>query len=276
MGVLLLAPAWAAPAPIVVPMNQSQSVLNFELCIADSCSSDSSSVAGSVTIGLDDYQQPSQIWLYDFDLQLAESLHWSISWGFLGSFTADATGAALTYAYPGTPLGPGAIVGDQFTLLDVPANAEGTLTYHASGVPCWALEGASMPCDDTRDLSEGGTQVADEFAGTVTVQDYVVTLSTSLDLMVPLIPEQPDVATLHVWGTVRGQAELPPPALGDMNDDGAVNNFDIAPFVFALTHTEAEFLAQYPGGCYACADVNDDGDVNNFDIGPFVALLTDK
>jgi endonuclease/exonuclease/phosphatase family metal-dependent hydrolase len=68
---------------------------------------------------------------------------------------------------------------------------------------------------------------------------------------------------------------LPEPSLlpGDVNGDGEVNNFDIGPFVFALTHTPAEFEATYPGGCYDCADVNDDGEVDNFDISAFVALI---
>ncbi|MGD8453786.1 MAG: hypothetical protein PVJ57_18385 [Phycisphaerae bacterium] len=60
---------------------------------------------------------------------------------------------------------------------------------------------------------------------------------------------------------------------GDVNGDGNVNNFDIAPFVFAVTHTQEEFEDAYPNGCYDCADVNGDGTVNNFDISPFVSLL---
>lgn len=61
---------------------------------------------------------------------------------------------------------------------------------------------------------------------------------------------------------------------GDMNCDGVINNFDIDPFVLALTDP-AGYEAQYPDCEIALGDINGDGVVNNFDIDPFVALLTD-
>jgi outer membrane protein assembly factor BamB len=60
---------------------------------------------------------------------------------------------------------------------------------------------------------------------------------------------------------------------GDVNCDGVVNNFDIDPFVLAITDPEAYALA-YPDCDIAAADVNGDGQVNNFDIDPFVALIS--
>jgi hypothetical protein len=64
---------------------------------------------------------------------------------------------------------------------------------------------------------------------------------------------------------------------GDLNCDGAVNNFDITPFVKALTATPPdypEYYALYPDCDRSLGDVNGDGLVNNFDITPFVHLLT--
>ncbi|HMO27399.1 MAG TPA: hypothetical protein PKB10_14140, partial [Tepidisphaeraceae bacterium] len=62
--------------------------------------------------------------------------------------------------------------------------------------------------------------------------------------------------------------------LGDMNDDGAVNNLDIAPFVQALT-SPASYAAAFPQvPMPLVGDINSDGAVNNLDIAPFVALLT--
>jgi hypothetical protein len=58
-------------------------------------------------------------------------------------------------------------------------------------------------------------------------------------------------------------------ALGDVDDNGAVNNQDIAPFVAALTSPDP----LRPDLAFA-ADVNGDGVINNQDIAPFVALLT--
>ncbi|MBK8915221.1 MAG: immunoglobulin domain-containing protein [Phycisphaerales bacterium] len=59
---------------------------------------------------------------------------------------------------------------------------------------------------------------------------------------------------------------------GDMNCDGATNNFDIDPFVLALVDP-VEYAATYPGCDTRNGDVNCDGDFNNFDIDPFVSLL---
>ncbi|MBL8880759.1 MAG: hypothetical protein JNG88_16720 [Phycisphaerales bacterium] len=60
-----------------------------------------------------------------------------------------------------------------------------------------------------------------------------------------------------------------------MNYDQRVDNFDIDPFVLALTNPEA-YASQY--GIPAdvgriIGDVNFDGALNNFDIDPFVSLL---
>jgi len=60
--------------------------------------------------------------------------------------------------------------------------------------------------------------------------------------------------------------------VGDLNCDGAVNNFDIDPFVLALSDPPG-YAAAYPSCDRFGADIDGDGDVTNFDIDPFVALL---
>jgi len=60
---------------------------------------------------------------------------------------------------------------------------------------------------------------------------------------------------------------------GDMNCDGKVNNFDIDPFVFALTNPN-KYVQLLPYCDRTLGDVNGDGKLNNFDIDPFVKLLT--
>jgi choice-of-anchor B domain-containing protein len=64
-----------------------------------------------------------------------------------------------------------------------------------------------------------------------------------------------------------------PAVRGDLNCDGSVNNFDIDPFVLAITD-RAAYAANYPGCDVLNADINGDGSVNNFDIDPFVACVT--
>ena len=67
--------------------------------------------------------------------------------------------------------------------------------------------------------------------------------------------------------------------LGDLNCDGTMNNFDIDPFVLALTSASQvppfdDYYELYPDCDGMLADINGDGTVNNFDIDPFVELLT--
>jgi len=62
-------------------------------------------------------------------------------------------------------------------------------------------------------------------------------------------------------------------AMGDANCDGAVNVFDIDPFVLALT-SPAQWSATYACHILCANDCNGDGEVNVFDIDPFVAALT--
>ena len=56
----------------------------------------------------------------------------------------------------------------------------------------------------------------------------------------------------------------PSVVLGDVNQDGAVDFLDIAPFITLLS--SSVFQAE--------ADVNEDGDVDFLDIGPFITLLS--
>ncbi len=64
-------------------------------------------------------------------------------------------------------------------------------------------------------------------------------------------------------------ASRPP---GDTNCDGALNFFDIDPFVVAILTPEA-YPTLYPDCQLLTADVNADNRVDFFDIDPFLALL---
>jgi hypothetical protein len=76
-----------------------------------------------------------------------------------------------------------------------------------------------------------------------------------------------------LWVFERGCSDSPHYGLGDLNCDGAVNVFDIDPFVLALTSGEG-YYAVHPDCDAMLADANGDGAVNVFDIDPFVLLLT--
>ena len=64
--------------------------------------------------------------------------------------------------------------------------------------------------------------------------------------------------------TVEGVPVDDPTLLGDVNQDGVVNFFDIAPFIAVLS----------AGGDLSEADINQDGVVNFLDIAPFIGILT--
>jgi hypothetical protein len=98
--------------------------------------------------------------------------------------------------------------------------------------------------------------------------------------------------SIVAWGrNIEGQCNVPAPNsgfvavagggfrslglkafYGDLNCDGALNAFDIDPFVLALTDP-AGYAAAYPRCHRLNGDCNADGTVDAFDIDPFVALL---
>lgn len=59
---------------------------------------------------------------------------------------------------------------------------------------------------------------------------------------------------------------------GDLNCDGAVNNFDIDSFVLAIVDSEA-YAAEFPGCDFLNADTNQDGHADTLDIDPFIDCL---
>jgi hypothetical protein len=72
-----------------------------------------------------------------------------------------------------------------------------------------------------------------------------------------------------------GIAVYIPPIRGDMNCSRRLDNFDIDPFVVALTDPAA-YAANYSWRDRNLADVNGDGAIDNFDIDPFVRALVDQ
>jgi hypothetical protein len=274
LSVGTLGVAASLAATIDVPLDPAQSALNFELCVSGQCDTDSSSVTGTITIDLDLIDTPTQISLYNFDLYFTSDLHWYLSWGFVGNLTADAAGVALHYAYPGTPLGPAAITSGSFGFVGVPTTSDGLITYSATGIPCFALQGAGLPCNGAGSLADQGVRNADQFAGTITSQNRLVTLTSQIDMTMPLDPNNPTLGTLHVYGSTHGQVIVPLAGKpGDLNCDSVVDFKDINPFVLALTG-QPQYEAAFPACRWLNADCNNDGMVDFRDINAFVALLS--
>lgn len=66
--------------------------------------------------------------------------------------------------------------------------------------------------------------------------------------------------------------------LGDVNNDGSVNNLDITPFITALSvdGDEETFLSQVTNGSFLAADIDKSGAPNNLDITQFINLLASQ
>ena len=82
-----------------------------------------------------------------------------------------------------------------------------------------------------------------------------------------------DVSNAYGGPVSSGAALVTVQVKADSNCDGIVNNFDIDPFVLALTAGQAAWEALYPCDFFCANDINRDGVVDNFDIDPFVACL---
>ncbi len=84
--------------------------------------------------------------------------------------------------------------------------------------------------------------------------------------------------TIFSFGTpdgtlFRGLVEILTFVLGDMNGDGALDAFDVAPFELALANP-AQYMAQFPGlDPVERGDFTGDGSFNAFDVSPFEVAL---
>ncbi len=201
------ASALAYVGPFTIPVDELSSSVTVQVCIPGGCDSDVSGVSGYSVIALDDGAAPSMIELHDFDLTLTDQINIDISI-FLGGLTATGDNLRLLYAQPGTPFGPDAIEGGGFLLVGVPQNAEGTVAYDAAGTVCVAMQAGGMPCSDTQDLSQQGTQTGD-ISGTLEITDGIATLTINPNVEIPFDPANPELGTLTVTGTVTGSAPVP-------------------------------------------------------------------
>jgi aminopeptidase N len=112
---------------------------------------------------------------------------------------------------------------------------------------------------------------------TLTVSDRIVDVASSQKLDGELIrPDSPNPLPSGdglAGGSAVATIRLIVPA--DCDCDGAVNAFDIDPFVLAIVSPES-YAQQYPDCNLWNADVDLDGAVNAFDIDPFVQCVINQ
>lgn len=253
----LLAASAALANPILLDIDPAQSSIDVELCITLGsmvCGSDQSPVGGTVSAALDCLTEPTTIALHDFNLALLETIDLNLNFGaFIGQLNATGTGITVSYATPGVPREPVAIVAGVFTDVGVPVVAEGVVAYTTSGpLICILMAAAGLPCSGSIDLSTIAPDPID-LAGTVGVVDRTVTIAMDLDVTAPLDPANPDQGTFSMVGTVLAQGDAPLP--------------DLATFIAVLTGENDDPDA------ICDSDINQDGAADGLDIAAYIELL---
>jgi hypothetical protein len=223
---VLFCPDRTRAAPFIVTLDPNQSTLTMELCLSGKCDTETSPVTGYFTIELDCVDFPADVTLYDFRAHLTNTLHFTLSWGFLGALNATGSNISTYYAYPGVALGPVPVMVSAFDFAGVAGLKEGLLSYTATGVPCALLQAVGKPCTDTHDLAADPPSSSD-WTGTLTTANRYVTLVSTIDETQPLDPNNPTLGTLHTTGTVRGTAFVARPP-GDVDGDGDADLADFA------------------------------------------------
>ena len=237
--ICVLAVATAASGvPFEVPINEDISNLTVELCVQGECDDDTTPVDGYITIDLDDGDAPTEITLHDFDMQALETINLNITiyiFGFpVGNITATGQNLRLYYPEPDIPFGPMPIVSDTFLAEQIPTNAEGLVTYNATGLVCDAMQGYGLPCADTINLADQGTMNGD-MEGTIVVTGGAATVTLNPDLAIPIDPANPSLGMLYINGIVTGSADVPIVGDGDFDNDGDVDFRDFADFQTCFT-----------------------------------------
>lgn len=260
-----------ATAPFVVPIVENDSSITVELCVTGECDSDSSNVAGSLTVSLDDAASPTMITGYDFDFALTSTIDLSIQIGdFIPLGTINATGSniSINYADPGIPLGPVPISGGAFLFEQVPTLASGTIDYEATGAVCVAFELEGLPCSDSIDLAEQGV-IEGDIAGTVSVSGGVATVVFAPSVVIPFDEANPDTGSIAIDGMVSGSDIVPSKGDGDFDGDQDVDLIDLAEFLVCFDGDGSGLLP----GCGA-GDLDGQEDVDLADLGLFNAVIT--
>lgn len=257
--------------PVVLTVDSSLSNLTAEVCVQGTCDSDNSTVSGFVEVVADDYGAITEITMNDFEFTLDQQIDIEIDLGILGGVDATGTGISTFYAVPGVPFGPSPVVAEEFTFTDIPALAEGTVDYLASGFACLLVKGAGLACDDTIDLASLGELSADEIGGVITVESEFLVMAAGVSVSVLLDPDTPELGTLSIFGTVVAVGLLPTMGMpGDFDNDGDVDLTDFGSFQLCFTGGGGGPIAP---GCEA-GDFDGDDDVDLSDFGSFQLAYT--
>ncbi len=263
LAMLLVSTALAGPSELQV--HPLQSTAEVGLCMTfvstTRCDTDTSSVAGTVTVAFNCPTSPSEIRIHDFLLLLTHDITLNLDFGFTGTFDAVGIDVGFRYADPGNPLPLTPLRAGTFAYTGVPGVAEGTLHYHATGTVCFLMELLGYVCDDDIDLS---TIVLDPIGMTGTVfidgDELTVTLGVAVSG-----PVGGGLGTLNAAASVVAFGPMPTSDVpGDLTGDNLVNLEDHPHFVDCLLGPDVTAT----GAC-ECADLTTDNDTDLEDFAEF-------
>ena len=229
--------AHAQPADLTVQPGQSS--VEAQLCLtppglSTECDTDSSGLAGTLSIELDDYAAATAITLHDFVLLFTDPLNYNMDWGFfIGGVDIQLVDVVVSYATPGTPAGPVAVdgVGD-FEFPVVQAIFTGTGSYQGYGPIMEALVGSG-----TFNLADFGV-VESALAGNVTVANDQITLAGA-----QAFSDTGDIdgtaTSIDGTATLVAIGDVPDQCRADINGDGEINTQDFLAYLNLWTAGDA-------------------------------------
>lgn len=228
------AAATSASTTFTIDPNQSDVTVTFSaIGLSDG---DNAPVSGTIDIQLNpDTNTFNTATLEHFNVAADEPLDFSIS-DFLGSFTATATGLAVTFPDGESPVGPANInpAGDA-TFNDVPADLDAAFNYNATGAICAGLAAAGLACNDVINAEDidGGLLTIEQIDINVTrnppPDDNTLTLTGSFNLTLLFDPLNPAAGQVDVSTNITATADTTTPFAcpGNTDGDASVNAADL-------------------------------------------------
>lgn len=217
--------------------------------------SDSSPIAGSITIELDSYGNPTNITLHDYLATVSEALALNFDLGFFGSVNVNVPSASAAYATPGKSTGPVTVENDTtFYFPSVETNLDGAGTATGNILVIGAI-------NETINLGDFNPFITD-FAGSVSVTDGVVTLAGTIAF--EGTGEVLTGVTMSMSGTLTIEAtgDAPVSCVADWNNDDSLDFFDVQQYLGAFSAMDPQ------------ADLVDDDVFNFFDVQAFLGLFS--
>jgi len=233
VSALLMTASATLAQQVVIPMDEALSSVEVTLNLAGATDVDTSPLAGSILIDVEDFDTPVQFTVLDLSLAATETIDHNISFSIFGSFTQSSDNVTVNYATPGTPSAPAVLAGENFTISSLDAVLGGTGDYVATGLVCTLLQDQMLPCSGVVELAGSAPITAQNLSGELSIANGMITITLMIELDIPADPADPGAGGLIVVGVASGSAPLPVSACaGDCDDSGTVDFNDLVSMLF--------------------------------------------